>query len=549
MKKRKKISKARTRRHAAASPIAQTPSAVSIMPSGLAGAMVPNADQPVQLQPNELFSARALVDPSRLIAGRLFYPYNPSILATRKGLQIFDQMKIDEQVKVCLSFMKNTMLAGGWEVVSPDDQVDDWEVTDFVHDNFNHIPGGMEDALLKVLLGVDYGYSVTEKVYGDVDWAPGKKALTQFISIKPHYIDIQADRHGNVLGLIQRYAPGQGWGVPGLPNQLQTGSTGAPGMLGIPALPPDKFVLYTHEIEFENHYGRSALESAYRAWWTKDNAYKWLAILLERYGMPPLFLFYDPNAYQGGQLTELQKILQSIKNSTMGLVPRSKKEALEFASLELASQGKDVFLGAMGRFDGDIAKALLMPSLIGATGDEQLQAGGRGGGSYARANVHYKMFLNGVRATQRRVATRAINDQIVRQLCDLNFAGLKSYPEFKFLDPDDETNTAIFELWQKLVEGQVVNRIPDDEDHIRKALKFPATDNPVVEPLLPKSGGFPEQEGASGGAGKGESGADEVPVANQSDDMKAFAKENDGVWMMVAGHPLCLRREALKAAA
>ena len=519
MKRRSKSLARRTgKRHAGAS-TAKT----GLVPADLAGALIPSADKPVPLRPGDLFSARALVDPSRLIAGRYFYPYNPSLLATRKGLGIFDLMKVDEQVKVCLAFMKNTALAGGWEVVSPEGEAADWEVTQFVHDAFTHMPGGAEDALLKVMLGIDYGYSVTEKVYGDVAWAPGRKAITQFISIKPHYIDIQADQHGAVLGLVQRYAP------PG-------------GERGIPAMPPDKFVLYTHDIEFENHYGRSALEAAYRPWWTKDNAYKWLAIMLERFGMPPLFLFYDPNAYQGGQLTELQKVLQSIKNATMGLIPRSAKESLEFWTAQLAAQSKDVFLTSIGHFDADIAKSLLMPSLIGATGDEQQLRGGGRGGSYARANVHYKTFLVNIRAAQRHLASRAINPQLVRQLCDLNFPGLRAYPEFRFLDPDDETNTAIFELWEKLVSGQVVNRVPDDEAHIRKALKFPDVDDPIVEPLRPRKGN---------GAGDGMDGADkgEVPAAQQSEEMRAFALENDGVWMMVGGHPLCLRRKALAEAA
>ncbi|MFH1842344.1 MAG: hypothetical protein ABIF77_03995, partial [bacterium] len=58
---------------------------------------------------------------------------------------------------------------------------------------------------------------------------------------------------------------------------------------GIPAMPPDKFVLYTHESEFENHYGRSALEAAYRAWWTKDNQVNFL----ERMAGTPTYPYFD----------------------------------------------------------------------------------------------------------------------------------------------------------------------------------------------------------------------------------------------------------------
>jgi len=511
--------------------------------TGLTGPV--GGDKVLEATASDWLNARALVDPSQLIAGRYFYPYNPSVLVTRKGLSIYDQMKLDEQIKVCLSFVKNTVLAAGWEVVSPGDQEKDWEVTEFVRNQFTHMPGGADQAIRKILFAIDYGYSVTEKVYGDVEWAPGMKAITDFISIKPHYIDLQQDRHGKVLALLQRYAPGQGSGLS-VPGQ-QTA-------MGLPGMPPAKFVLYTHDIEFENHYGKSALEAAYRAWWTKDNAYKWLAIMLERFGMPPLFLFYDPNKIQGPDLTRLKSVVKSIQNATMGLLPRPNKDTLEFWTTQLASQSKDVFISSISHFDADISKALLMPSLIGATGDEQL---GGGKGSYARANVHFKNFLNVVRAMQRSLCDRAINPQLVKQVCDMNFSGLKSYPEFKFLDPDDETETAIFELWAKLVDGQVVNRIADDEQHIRKGLGFPANDDPTIEPLRPKAA--PGAGGAGGavpggpepgmGGAEPADGPQAIPDAKLSDEMRAFAADNDGVWIDVAGHPMCFRRSALRMAA
>lgn len=499
-----------------------------IVPADLSGVMV-SGETKVPLRPNELFSARALVDPSRLIAGRFFYPFNPSVLVTRKGLGVFDQMKLDEQVKVCLAFKKNTVLQAGWEVVSPGDRPADWEVTQFLHDQFMHLPDGADDFLRKILLGLDYGYSLTEKIFGPVDWAPGKVGLVKATSIKPHYIDIQANQHGEVLGIIQRYVE------PKLsPDEIGRGV--------IPAMPPDKFILYTHDIEFENHYGRSELEAAYRPWWTKDNAYKWFAIMLERFGMPPLFFFYDPNTYQGGQLNELKNIIKAIKNATMGLLPRAKKDSLDIWSQQLAQQSKDVFLAALGRFDGDIASALLMPSLIGASSSGDQLQGGKG--SYARANIHFKNFLSVIRATQRNIATRAINGQFIRQLCDLNFPGLTSYPEFRFLDPDDETELTLFELWQKLVTSKVVNRIEDDEKHIRKSLGFPENDNPVIEPLpkrtLPGDGGDEEDD---------DEPPEAIPEPELSEDMRQFAAENAGVWLRINGHPMCFRREAVRRAA
>ena len=111
--------------------------------------------------------AEAYVNPSRLISARLFIPYNPSVLVTRKGLALFDQMALDEQVKASLSFKVLAVLAGGWEVVSPGDEEEDWEVTEFVRSVLEFFPGGWGAALKKMLRALKYGYSVCEKVYAE----------------------------------------------------------------------------------------------------------------------------------------------------------------------------------------------------------------------------------------------------------------------------------------------------------------------------------------------------------------------------------------------
>lgn len=471
----------------------------------------PKNDQPLVADPNQLRNALAYVDPSRLFGGQLTLPYNPSVLATRKGLNIFDQMKLDEQVKSALLFKKHAVLASGWEVVSPGDQDAEWEVTKLVRQVFEALPGGMQNAMRSLLLGIDYGYALVEKQYGDgTGVLAGKLTLSRLISAKPHYFDFAVDAHGQVLMLLQKYVPGH---------------TAGGQML---EFPPDKFVVYTHDKEFENPYGRSDLEAAFRAWWSKNNAYKWLLVALERYGMPPLFLMYNPNTYQDTQVGELKKIVKGIQNATMGLIPRGQKDDLEFWHAELGAQAKEVFITAIAHFDSDIAKALLQPSLTGFSGE----GGGsqsQSRGSLARANVSWKAFMYVVEEIQAQLAT-VVNEQIVRQLCDLNFPSLQSYPQFKFQRLDDETQLELFRTWLAMVEGNVVNRITDDETHIRAALGFPENASPVIESLPERGTAIPL------------AGAPDVKVlaAEQvSDEMRAFAEEHGGEWRMVDGQIVC----------
>ena len=367
--------------------------ATSLFP-GLGAAFAPPAPPTAK----ELQEALAYVDPSRLIAGWTITPYNPSWLVTLKGLSIYDAMKRDDQVKAALKFKKDSVLAAGWEVVSPGDQDEDWEVTRFVQDTLKAVEGGWHIVLTNVLGALDYGYSCGERIYAEVpqgEWA-GKLGLARVQSIKPHYIDFLTDEYGRLQGLQQQLVLGAAERV----------------------LPPAKFILYTNQPEFGNYYGTADLEAAYRPWWVKDNAYKWLAVTLERFGMPPLFAMYNPDAYQGAQIEELKKVVKGIQNATLGVLPRRQESDLEMWSQQLGRESSNIFLASMDRFDQHIARALLVPSMIGVVADE-----GRVG-SLARSQEHASSFLRVVGQIQQDVATTVMNAQVIPQLCDLNYAVL-----------------------------------------------------------------------------------------------------------------------------
>lgn len=471
-----------------------------------------------QIGRRELFNPIAYVDPSLVISRRMFTAFNPDLLVTKKGMGIFDDMKRDEQVKAALKFKKDALLSPGWEIVSPEGQPNDWEVTRFVKAQLSSIEGGWHKATKKFLLSLDYGFSVTEKVYAPVvngEWA-GKIGLSSLTSIKPHHIDFLTDEFGKLLSVVQRGAPVSKTGKLTGDNNIW------------PEYPPAKFVIYTNSMEFENFYGTSDLAAAYRPWWIKDNAYKWLAIYLERYGMPPLVAIYNSGAYQGNQLEELKKFIKAVKNGTFGMIPRLNKEDLEMWSQQLGAQSKEIFLDSINKFDRDISRALLVPGLIGMTADEST-------GSLARAGTHFDAFILVLSEAQEDLASNAINDQIIPQLCDLNFPNLDAYPQFRFLAFKDERRLELLKTWNELVTAKVVNRIEDDEQHVRRMMGFPDNDEPVLEPL---PSDIKAQQPAGGGFGKPKPKVVRKEVL--SPEMELFAEDNGGVWIEVGGQVMCV---------
>lgn len=404
----------------------------------------------------------AWADPTRMWrTSQNFISYNPSLLVTKKGLSIFDKMRQDDQVKAALNFKKHAILSTGWEVISPEGKDRNWEVTEFVYWVLSHLEETLDDALLELLSAIDYGFAVSEKVWG-MEKIPMLKTDREYVTLKtlkgrkPHSFEFEMDDYGNLKRLIQQQ------------SQKDV------------SLPIEKFVVFTYEKEFGNWYGKSDLEAAYRPWWAKHNAYQWLVMYLERLGIPPVFALYDPNSYSPNQKNDLRDIMINMQAATFGILPRPNKpdtdgkNILDFWTPELASQAKDVFMPALDMFNSDIARAVLMPGLIGFTPD------GREG-SYARSKKHFDVFMMVVEYIRRKLERRIVYEQLIKEIVDMNFT-VDDYPIFKFLPMTDEVRADLLDRWIQAVEKGIVLPQFEDETHIRTLLRFPEKDNMTVPP-------------------------------------------------------------------
>jgi phage gp29-like protein len=426
----------------------------------------------------------AFMDPRRLFPGG-FAQYNPSWLVGRRGLRIFEQMVRDDQVKAALAFKKHTILASGWQVSSPEGQPKDWEVTRFVRHTLTRLDEGadpfgtFELDLLEVLSGLDYGFSITEMVWeeetrGDFT---GKLVLKALKARSPVDIRFEQDEFGNLLpdGIVQD-------GNPRQPNGR---------------LPAEKFVIYVHEARFGNLFGTSDLEAAYRAWWLKDNAYKWLAMLLERLGIPPVFGLYNPNNYTAAQIDDLKKVIQNLQAATFGVLPRPMKDALELWAPELAGQASRVFIPTLDTLNKDISRAILMPGLLGLTPDLAT-------GSYARAQVQFDVFIEVVEHIRRTVQQNVVQNQIIRPLVDLNYANVPAYPIWRFMPISDEVRLDILDRWIALTGARITTPQEEDEVHVRTLLKFPEKQAGAPMPQARVPAESPDRDDEEGEAEEGD---------------------------------------------
>lgn len=404
--------------------------------------------------PPELRSESALADPYHLFKFSSMTTYNPSALIGQRGYKIINKMRLDEQIKAALQLKKHAVVAPGWRVRSPKNRPDDWAPTVAVRRMISGMRPSIGKALSGVMSALDYGFSVTEQMWTE-DYS-GALLISSLRTKKPDFFTFDINEYGETLAIKQLIA-------------------GREGM----KLPMEKFIVYTHGEDFVgNPYGVSDLEAAYRPWWSKDMAFRWMAMYLERFGIPPIFAFYKPDM-SPAQVTALQQVLTTIQSGTAGVIPRATKDSVELWTPENQGGGFRVdrtFIPAIDFYDRRIALSILLPGLLGFSPEQA-------SGSMARSRVHFDVFMLVVDAIRLDLQEEVVNDRIVDPMLLLNFGEMdpEDRPRFEFLPVNDSVRTDIMTAWTEQVAAGTVRSGPQDEAHIRQSLEFPEmSDDPAT---------------------------------------------------------------------
>ena len=227
-------------------------------------------------------------------------------------------------------------------------------------------------------------------------------------------------------------------------------------------MPTWKFVLYSAGKEFDNHYGTSDLRAAYTPWWIKDFARKAQSIFLDRYSVPLALGTYPAgNAALSDQVAAFRSALEHLQVATTMTMPADFK--VDFPAV--GAQGSQIFITAIDRRDAAIARAVLVPNLLGVSPQGDV-------GSYSQARKQFDVFILVIEKLQRDLAETVMGEQVIRRVVDLNYR-VEEYPKFAFLPFTESDKSQLLGLWyQAIAAGGVTNR-PEDEVHIRSITEFP----------------------------------------------------------------------------
>lgn len=369
--------------------------------------------------------------------------YNPDLLASRKGLRIYAQMMEDEQVKAVVTFRLASIIARGYEFkFDADTQLSEDEQARRIRlfqRNLRAMRGSFSDALLTVLRGHVFGFSLTEKVYDNFKF-DGRPAngIVQLLAREPAWFRFFTDKYGTLVRCEQ-------W-ISNEKIEVELA----------------KFIHYVRAPAEDRYYGQSDLRAAYRPWYIKDVVLKLYGTYLERFAGGFAYAELPDDSMLGTgnpEYVKLQDALSDMRNLASLILP----PGVKLNVFQPSNSGE--YREALTYLDLAIAKSVLVPNLLGLSHTGQT-------GAFSQSQTQLEAYFMTTAADGTRLED-TLNEQLFKDLGDLNF-GDGEYPQFRFKPASVEHVKWIVKQWQELVAGGSVMTTEADENHLRELLDMPA---------------------------------------------------------------------------
>lgn len=429
-----------------------------------------------------------------LATSTIGYRANPDTLVGRRGLDIYSRMSTDEQVKAVLNFKRDAITARGWVFTFRDEtplsEMEQAFRRRLFVEILKRMRGSFSDALNAIMTGRAYGFSISEKVYGEIT-LDGKlwPAINQVLGRDPLSFRFYTDEYGT-LQKIEQVAHRAG------------------------VIEVDRRVVihYVHAPEWDHIYGRSDLREAYRSWYIKDEVSKLWPMYLERFAGGFLHAAQDAQApLSASDLAALRDALARAKS--LGAIVTPPGVTLNVIH---PPGNADMYERALQYHDLAIAKALLVPNLLGIS-----HSGGVG--AYAQSQTQLEAFYWTLNADAARLE-ECLNEQLFRDLGDQAW-GDGEYPEFRFKPASLEHVKWVAQAWQQLLTAKAVVPTEEDEAYLRAMLEMPPRDEESTVLENPVEKEQREQVAAAAMAAAREPAEDEEPRPVGKGETREFARQ------------------------
>ncbi|MCH8842128.1 MAG: DUF935 family protein [SAR324 cluster bacterium] len=361
--------------------------------------------------------------------------WNPDDLILQRGYGIYRKMLQDDQIRALISLKQAVITARGWHFRTTDNSPTQKRCADFLRFMLEkQLRGTFSQVLRNLLTSQAFGFSLCEKIYAPVEWQGQTYWGVTQIKLRPsETMQFETDVHGNLTRIVQQ----------------QGGSR--------VSLPPERFIHHVNKPEYDAQYGESDLRECHRHWWAKDNILKFWNIYLER--MAAGFV----HGKISGPLTpterdDLKQVMSNLSTKTSVITPANVDLKMVMAP------STDAFERAVAARDKAIAKALLVPNLLGLSEQGRV-------GSFSQSQTQMETFFFVLNSMAEGLAD-TLNEQLFRELAWWNFE-TRDPPLFVFDPLTDGQKRDYARAWREAVAGGTVTHSPHDEIRTRELLKYP----------------------------------------------------------------------------
>ncbi len=351
--------------------------------------------------------------------------FNPEAVGLDEYKNMLDY---DAQVIAGFELIQMGVLMKPWKIVHPDPEIVLVLTKAFQRLRYPNFRGAMKEMMNAIV----YGNSVTEIVYDNFEaggrsyWMPRRQnGLKTF---DPASIKFFTDIYGNLEKIEQ---------------DLDGDKS---------SLPTDRTLVWSHDREFGNWYGKSILRGCYKNWYIKDAMMKFANIAYERFGAPILLGTVNNDNDAAAMLLKLKTLV----SRAQGVITKQGSDDQTSVDVLESKKSEMPYLTYI-RFQNEM---ILRRMLI----NEKVFEGG--GGTYG-PKTGLDLVL--MRFSDFRLELLDILNTLIQMITDLNWSNV-AYPviEFEPLSVVDKVQLAQI-IWTAIDKGVVDN----SEAWIRQHLDIP----------------------------------------------------------------------------
>ena len=368
---------------------------------------------------------------------------NVDDIIARKGWRAYSEMRHDAQIKACLR-MKTSLIANrDFDILPASTSERDKKVAKFVEAQLKH-KNLMRKVVRQACQSFTWGFNVSEVV-----WTMHRFEGEPLIGIKkvadrePDQLYLDGDNHGNLKRIRQQTDRGKVIALPYAPGSIR-----------------NRIFHYANDSQFGNPHGNSDLRSVYKNWWMKKYVLQFWGTFLDRMGSPMMVAKY-PQGSPEGVKTALKQILRNLQAKTEIMIP----EGVELELIEAKRSGNGDYESALIYNDTEIAKGILVPSLLGMGQDIKR-------GSDSQSRLHLRTLFK----TLGEIGDDIVDgfwDQIISSLVIANFGEGTPVPQLQWGDYGEFEGPELADVIRLLHSAGILELDQQDLNYTRSLLGMP----------------------------------------------------------------------------